>query len=191
VTSSRHVLALIGLAAVGCASAPPAARNIRWATPRDLDRSSLATLVGVQRSDSNGRLPDHTGRLASWLLGGPRAEFSTRFAISEFRRGRRHYLTFDSLVTNGGRHAVWKVLDAIWIPTAPASLVFSRACASEAQLQTGDLSMDRGLGAIAVVEEAETFSHVLFAWRADTVSLRFQVASPAGLRCENASWELP
>jgi hypothetical protein len=84
-----------------------------------------------------------------------------------------------------GAKPVWMTLDAVWIPQIGPPLEFSRACAHQAQLEAGDLNPDRAIMGIAVFEDAQFFSKILFAWRADTTTHRFEIVSPVDLRCYN------
>ena len=161
------------------AASSAAAQGRAWKPPTTLDRRGLTFLVGKQGIDTTG-----PGDLGGWLLGGPGGAVSTRFGVGEFQVHGRHYVTLDSMVTDGAK-PLWKVLDAVWVPIVSKPLVFSRGCAHAAQLQAGDMNPDGAIMGIAVFEDAEFFSKVLFAWRADTTSQRFQILSPVDLRCYN------
>jgi len=157
--------------------------------PRALDRRGLSAVVG--HALSIPKQGDTIVWMGGGLLGGPGGAFSTRYGIDRFGIGPRQYLTLDSLIRTEGPHPAWKVLDAVWIPPFPDSLVFSEGCAYESQLQTGDMNPDRGIEGIAVSEEAEFYPKVLFAVTADTLTRRFRLLNPTTLRCVNESWGLP
>ena len=103
-----------------------------------------------------------------------------RYGVTCARRDGREYVTLDSLVSYRGQIPLWKVLDATWLPPTPDSLAFSPWCAYDRQHDPGD---DADIMGIAVPENAQSMSKVLFALRADTVTRRFAVVTTSGLRC--------
>lgn len=170
------------------ASSGTAALGQAWTPPSTLDRQGLTTLVGKQGARPANNAPAD-GYWGGWLLGGPAGTLSHRYAIAEYQVHGRRYVTFDSVVARGAK-PVWMTIDAVWIPPLAESLEFSRACAHQTQLESGDMNPDRAIMGIAVFEAAQFFSKVLFAWRADTTTHRFEIVSPADLRCYNEGFEV-
>jgi len=158
----------------------------RFISPYSLSRTGLDSLVGT-KPDRPSAIAASSEHMGGWMLTAADVPLSN-YGVHHARLRNREFLTFDSLAGREGAHAIWQVLDAIWIPEHPDSLVFAFACAYDRQLQSGDSTPDYGIMGIAVPEEAQFYSKVIVAWRADTLTGRFHLVDPAQLRCYNEGW---
>ncbi len=140
-----------------------------------LQRAGLSFLIGTV-ADTIWRR-DSIEEIAGWMVGDAHAVTWARF------HGRQ-FLTLDTMVARRGQHAIWKVLDAVWIPALPDSLRFVEGCLYEPRLVAGDMP-DDGLMGIAPVRDVEWLSGITAAWRADTVAGRFRTVTADNLRCYN------
>jgi len=160
--------------------APAHRAAVAPAIPDTLSRSGLGSLVGtIYRS--SGPVTETSDDQGGWLLGSADQAPSFTYAMHRMRRGGRTYITLDSAAGHEGTQVLWRILDVVWEPQAPDSLVLSFACAY-------DDAPDRSLFGLAADAPARWLTHVLRAWRADTLLHRFTAIPLEGLRCENEGW---
>lgn len=145
-----------------------------------VERLRLAELVGKVYGDSVPfpRAAEFRGR---WLL--DPAPDVPAVGVEERSSGGRTVLVLDSLVgrSRAGR-PMWLILDAIRLPVAGDSVVFSTDCGY------GEASGGRRIFALARQADAYEITDVRAAWRVNRAAQRFEAASLAGLRCWNEGW---
>ena len=151
----------------------------RAVVPDMLQRAGLGFLVGSVLDTARRR--DSIKDIGGWMIGDAHAVTWAQFHAGQI-------LAFDTMVGRSGQHALWKVLDAVWMPVFDDSLIFVEGCLYENHLQTGDSLPDDGLMGIAVPRDSQWLSKVELAWRADTATGHFHMISATDLRCFNKGY---